>query len=272
MLKREDVKVFMLCHKAVDYGFIDDEVVTPLECGAAVCDNDVCETKDNTGDNISDWNEFFTEDTGIYWIWKNVHAKYKGQTQYRRILSGVSNLDYDKIFSEYKAIIAKPMNLAELYYIPELTLEKQYLIAHDIEDLLIMEEIIKEKFPEYAESYDKYVKNGTEILYSNGFVMPEEEYNKYCEQLFEILDEWLYRNNIYTVEDVKRRVYEHIMFGKISNATMDNWHRMDIDYCVKYQSRIGGSLAERFFTMYAFHNFGDKIYFVDYDKPEGNKL
>lgn len=277
-MKREDVKVFQLCHKQVEYGFIDDDVVTPLEVGADICDNNVCVTKDNTGDNISALNEFYTEDTGLYWIWKNVNCRYKGQMQYRRRLAGISGLDFDDIFEEQgmRAIVAYPMDLAWLYYMPELTLETQYLIAHNIKDLYLMEEIIKEWWPDYAEDYDRYIKHGKNILYSNGFVMRQSDYDHYCAMLFSMLYEWLWRKGFLNerdmIEQVKKYVRDSILAGDISNATMDVFHRSDMDYCIKYQSRIGGSLAERFFTLYAYHNFKDRIYFVDYDKPEGNKL
>ena len=271
MEKRDDVKVFMLCHREVEYGFIDNSVVTPLECGAAICDNNVCELKDNTGDNISEYNHFFTEDTGIYWIWANVHSKYKGQMQYRRRFLGLEDLDFDKIFSEHDAILGTPMDLSVLYWIPGLTLESQYRIAHNINDLVVMEQIVKELYPEYSEDYDKYIKNGSLIYYSNGFILKQEDYDKYCEMLFTVLDEWLYRMGIHNLQDLHKYVYDSTMSGAISNATMDYFHRTDIDYVLKYQSRIGGSLAERLFTLYAFHNFKNPLH-LDYDKPEGNIL
>ena len=233
-MKREDVKVFQLCHKQVEYGFIDDDVVTPLEVGADICDNNVCETKDNTGDNISRLNEFYTEDTGLYWIWKNVHCKYKGQMQYRRRLAGISDLDFDDIFEEqgYRAIIAYPMDLAWLYYMPELTLETQYLIAHNVNDLYLMEEIVKDFWPDYAEDYDRYIKHGKEILYSNGFVMRQQDYDDYCQKLFTMLYEWLSRKGLTDGDiatNVKGYVRDCILRGEISNATMDVFHRGDMD-------------------------------------------
>lgn len=271
MEKREDAKIFMLCHKPTPYGLIDNELITPLECGADVEDNNACETKDNTGKNISKWNQFYTEDTGIYWIWKNVHCKYKGQMQYRRRLEGLENLDFEQTFAEYDAIIAQPMDLESLYYMPGLTLEKQYALAHQKRDLDAVEEIILESHADYYPDYLKYVRNGKNILYSNGFVLKEEDYDKYCEFLFGILVKWLDKKGIHTIESLHAYVYDSIMTGHISNATMDPYHRADLDYAIKYQSRIGGSLAERIFTLYAYHNFKN-ILFLEYDKPEGNKL
>lgn len=271
MKKNKNIKIFMLCHKPTEYGFIDNEIITPLECGADVEDNNACEIKDNTGDNISKWNQFYTEDTGIYWIWKNVSCKYKGQMQYRRRLQGIENIDFNEVFSKYDAIIAEPMDLAELYFMPDLTLETQYLLAHQKRDLDVVENIIKLDYFEYYLDYIKFIKNGNLILYSNGFILKENDYNKYCEFMFGILKKWLSIMNIHDVDALHKYVYDSVMTGNISNATMSPVMRADMEYVIKYQSRIGGSLAERIFTLYAYHNFKN-ILFLPYEKPEGNKL
>ena len=40
-MKRTDVQLFMLCNRNVPY-LIDNDTVTPLQCGADVVDNNVC--------------------------------------------------------------------------------------------------------------------------------------------------------------------------------------------------------------------------------------
>ena len=274
MGKSTEVQIFMLCHTPVEYGLVDNKFVTPLECGAAIKDENVCSLKDNTGDNISALNQFYTEDTGIYWIWKNVNdCKYKGQIQYRRrfkILEDES-LDFNDIFQEHDAIIAEPMNIADLYSLPFLTLETQYGMAHNIDDIKLMERIIKRDFPHYSEAYDDYIKNGKEILYSNGFILKKEDYNQYCSELFYILEKWLNETNIHSIDKLHEYVYNAIMNGTISNETMDSYHRRDLNYACKYQMRIGGSLAERFFTLFANYHFQTPLY-LPYFKPEGNYL
>lgn len=44
----------------------------PIEVGAHNRENFIYQLRDNTGDNISDENEYYGELTGIYWLWKNV--------------------------------------------------------------------------------------------------------------------------------------------------------------------------------------------------------
>lgn len=44
---------------------------SPLEVGAENRNNFLYKLKDNSGDNISNQNEYFGELTGLYWVWKN---------------------------------------------------------------------------------------------------------------------------------------------------------------------------------------------------------
>ena len=268
-MKRQDVQIFMLCNRSVPY-LIDNEIITPLQCGTTVEDNNVCQLKDNVGDNISYLNEFYLENTGVYWIWKNVkNAKYKGQTQYRRQFKNLEFYDFDKIFSKYDIIVAEPLNLPKLFNHDECTLDFHYKVAHNERDLLILEDIIKTKLPEYAEDYDKYIKNGYEILYSCGFIMPSNHYDTYCETLFDIIEEYRRRVGLNTIDDVREYVLKCYDNDEYPNWTLNDG--VTFDWIIKYQMRIGGSLAERFFTLYVFHNFKN-IFYLPYDVKENIKI
>ena len=137
--KSKDIQIFTLCYQKKNYHFLNDGVITPLQVGAINGFN-VCDLKDNTGDNISHQNYFYIENTGLYWIWKNVKdAKYKGQMQYRRPLEGVNDtMDFEDIFSKYKVITCKPFNHPEHskpteeqpIFIPANTVEEGYAFSN----------------------------------------------------------------------------------------------------------------------------------------------
>ena len=203
MEKRKDVKIFMLCDHRVDF-LVDDEVITPLECGADVKDNDVCKVKDNTGDNISAYNEFYLENTGVYWIWKNVKgAKYKGQTQYRRQFRGLSYLDFDKVFSNYDVIVADPLDLPKTFKHPTCTVEFHYKVAHNIRDLNILKEIIEE----WQRNNPSGSKN--QCIRETGISKPT------------VYKWWFDKERVikrFKSDDVKKEYPEHYVLEKSSNA------------------------------------------------------
>lgn len=269
--KDKDVQLFMLCYDKENYPFVDNKVMTPLQCGAAR-GKDVCPLKDNTGENISVGNFFYVENTGTFWIWKNVKdAKYKGQTQYRRRLKGVDEtMDYDKIFSEYDIICAKPYNFPANHsaFIPSDTVEGGYEYSHCLDDLKLLETIIKDVHPDYAEDYDKYIKNGENLYYSNGFVLPSEEYDKYCAFLFDLLNRWLLAAGIKTYEDAIVHVARNIGAGKYIRYPMEGQDPMKLTWgSINWQLHIGGFLSERILTLYINHNF-KKRFEVEYEKME----
>lgn len=273
--KNDDVKIYSLCYSKKDYNFLDNKVVTPLQVGASNGTN-VCYLKDNTGDNISNKNYFYIENTGTYWIWKNVKdCKYKGQMQYRRPLEGVDdNMNFDEIFSKYKVITCKPLNHPEMskptkeqpMFIPANTVEEGYAFSNCIDDLYIIEMIIDIYYPEYKESYDKYIKNGPNLYYSNGFIMKTEDYDRYCEFLFKCLEKYQELVDVSTPDKLRERVIYNMKVGKYPK------HK-DIQTrtkgAIKWQMSIGGFLSERIWTLWLLHNFNkDEIMELPYIKME----
>lgn len=274
--KRKDIQIFSLCYERKNFKFLDDKVITPLQVGASNGTN-VCNLKDNTGDNISEKNYFYIESTGTYWIWKNVKdANYKGQMQYRRPLEGIDeNTNFDEIFSKYDVITCKPFNYPENskptkeqpMCIPANTVEEGYRFSNCIDDLYILELAIKHYHPEYAEDYDKYIKNSENLYYSNGFIMKSNDFDKYSEFLFDCLGHYLEMSKINSLEDLIDHVKYNIETGKYIRYEKEKVN----EGAIKWQTEIGGFLSERIWTLWLQHNFThDKIYELPYIKMEEN--
>ena len=88
------IKIFALTHKKFEVP--QDKMYQPLQVGREEKE-DLGYLCDNTGDNISAENCYYSELTGLYWIWKNVHTyKYVGTCHYRRYLLN----EQEKIFTE----------------------------------------------------------------------------------------------------------------------------------------------------------------------------
>ena len=279
MEKRKDVQIFSLCYSKKDWEFINDSVVTPLQCGASN-GTDVCELKDNTLDNISAGNFFYVENTGTYWIWKNVKdAEYKGQMQYRRPLSGITEeTDFKQMFTDYDVITCKPFNHPEnsrpteenQSFIPANTVEEGYAYSNCGDDIRSLEYVIKKIYPEYSEDYDKYIKKGENLYYSNGFIMKAEDYDKYCDFLFNCLNGWLQVNGIQNQFDLWVHVARDLGAGKY--VRFQNPYSVPTQ-TVLWETRIGGFLSERIWTLWLQHNFKkDRICELEYIKMEPDKM
>ena len=274
--KNDDVKIYSLCYEKKNFDFLDDAVITPLQVGAANGTN-VCVTKDNTGDNISKGNYYYIENTGTYWIWKNVNAKYKGQMQYRRPLSGVSDeMKFDEVFSKYDVITCEPFHhpshktptKEEPMVIDADTVEQGYAFSHCIDDLIILEMVISMYYPEYLDSYYKYIKHGPNLYYSNGFIMKSEDFDRYSEFLFNCLNGYLRLADIKSEKELMDHVKYNIEVGKYPRFTDT---KNVPSQAIKWQCSIGGFLSERLWTLWLQHNFSDeKILKLPYIKMEEN--
>lgn len=275
-VKNEEVKIYSLCYEKKKFDFLDDAVITPLQVGAANGTN-VCALKDNTGDNVSGGNYFYIENTGTYWIWKNVKSKYKGQMQYRRPLSGVTDeMNFEEVFEKYDVITCEPFHhpshkvptADEPMIISADTVEQGYAFSNCLDDLLILEMAIKMYYPEYAEDYDKYIKNGPNLYYSNGFIMRSEDFDRYSEFLFNCLNGYLYLADIKSQKELVEHVKYNIETGKYQRYP-------DVKnvppQAIQWQCSIGGFLSERLWTLWLQHNFNDdKILKLPYIKMEDN--
>lgn len=228
-----DTQIFVLCYKNVDYTIPKNSLYTPLQCGAEIFKEDVCEAKDNIGDSISERNPYYAEVTGTYWIWKNAAWKYRyiGQCQYRRQMLFGETEDFNTLFGKYDAILGGRIDFDSSVY-------EQYKRWHNIDDLDAIGRIISELFPQYADDYERYILNGN-VLYSHaGFVMKSEDFHKYCEFLFTLIHAHEKMFNINGIGDIER----HIAVSPKGNGN-------------KKQRFVYGFLAERILTLFAFHNF-----------------
>ena len=112
------IKIFALTHKKFEVP--QDKMYQPLQVGREEKE-DLGYLCDNTGDNISAENCYYSELTGMYWVWKNSHAKVVGTCHYRRYLLN----EQGKLFTEaqilsllrqYDVITTKELQLNFSYY------------------------------------------------------------------------------------------------------------------------------------------------------------
>jgi len=238
------VSIMVATHK--DYEFPQDSGYLPVQVGRATSDKSLSFLGDDTGNNISHLNKNFCELTGLYWLWKNRKANTYGLVHYRRYFRSNSNsvkvagknvcssTELATFLNENQIVLSKPRN----YWIE--SIRKHYKNAHHINDLDILEDIIRTHYPEYLPAFDKVMNRRTVSLY-NMFVMNSEPFNNYCEWLFTVLF------------DAQKRI-QYLEYGP-------------------YQGRVFGFLAERLLNVWVEHNIpADQIKFLPVVNLEGENL
>ena len=256
-MKRTDAQIFIMAHKPVDYDIPDNVLYTPVQVGSnprflKVRDND-------REDSISEFNPFYAEGTGIYYVWKHFHpTKYKGVCQYRRRLEFDEGTDFDEIFRDYDMVVATPI------YLPG-NVRGQFEKWHCKEDLDRVENIVKTFYPDYSEDWDRWINNGQFLFYSNGFIMRSEHYDQYAEWLFSVLGKFREGEQWDTAEQLYEEIERDIESGKRPN---DNG-KGSTEGAVKYQAQKAGFLGERLLTLWILHNIPlNRIMLKDYRKYE----
>ncbi len=210
-----DLKILVASHKP--YWIPNDDIYLPIQVGSAGKSTIENFQRDDSGENISDRNSNYSELTGLFWAWKNLNCEYLGLCHYRRYFgfkkysrdpeklkqSIFKRDDFERILQNYDVILPKARN----YYIE--TVRSQYIHAHSERDLLQVENILREKFPEYLSAFENVMSRRRVHLW-NMFVMKKSLADEYCRWLFDILFEyetWMDQRGLI---DEKFRLYGYI--------------------------------------------------------------
>ena len=175
----------------------------------------------------------------MYHVWKNVKtAEYVGfchSNLYFGFLDDVP--DMEKAFEEVDAIVTNPIDFAKPVF-------QQYAESHNVKDLELVGEIIKEKFPDYESAYT-YTMENSKFIPNNVFIMKKTDFNEFCEFAFGVLDEFL--------KKIGTNIEKHIQ-ENLDNYTTTN-------KSVIYQSKIGGFLGERLLNVFINKKFKNVRYY-----------
>ena len=261
MLDKETIQILICCHKPSVLP--ESDAFLPIHVGAALSSVSLDMQRDDAlkelpCDNISNKNKNFCELTAIYWALKNIEVlypqiKYIGLNHYRRYFSFTEK-------DNRKNHIAKNVKEISNYKIDKALLEKylengfvivpkkarikksvaeHYEHAHNSEDLRELHLIIKEKFPEYIDSFNEVFQRQNYFYDCNMFVMDFQEFKKYASWLFSVL------------------------FALEEKINISNYN--------DYQKRIFGFLSERLFTVWIKHHnckLKELNYFVYTENPK----
>lgn len=215
------IRILVAAHKP--YWMPSEKIYVPVQVGAAGKKrvNDQWK-RDDEGNHISEKNASFCELTGLYWGWKNLDADIYGLCHYRRYFGNRKFwdkkrerlLDADSIrsiLSVRDAILPYKRH----YWIE--TRESQYVHAHHREDLIVTENVLREKYPSFVTEWEHMLKTRSGHI-CNMFIMRRDSFMEYCEWLFDILFEVEKRLDISGYSEKDRRV-----FGYLGERLLDVW-------------------------------------------------
>lgn len=207
------IQIFAMTHKA--FTPPPDPVYVPLQVGRA-SHEPLGYTGDDTGDHISDLNAYFSELTGVYWLWKNNHdTDIIGICHYRRYLISedgrlYTNADIERLLAQYDIIVTKKLELRMSYY-------DGFASTHDEKDLAETERVVAKKYPEYAALFHDMVHK-KETYFANMMICTKQLYDEYCTWLFDILFEVRTRIDTSGYDNYRKRVY-----GFLSEFLLTVW-------------------------------------------------
>lgn len=221
--------IIVATHKKFDTSLLLENYY-PIQVGCHFSELDLGFLKDNDGENISHRNKNYCELTSLYYAWVNHldNYNYLGLVHYRRLFVKdsilakincskqiVNNDDIERILNDFDVILPKK----RLY--PLSTVKQHYIQSHYERDLLLLQEVINNHYPDYIHSFDS-VMNSKAIHLYNMFVMKSDLVNDYCNWLFDVL---------FKLEDM-----------------------VDISNYDSYQARIFGFLSERLLNVWVNKN------------------
>ena len=234
-----NAKILIACHKACDVPL--DEIYLPLQVGAYGKES-IGFRRDDEGDNMSAFNPYYCELTGLYWAWKNLSCDYLGLVHYRRYFtvhdkkyridhgplnSALSRPELNELLIHHKVLVPEKRH----YYIE--TIWSHYSHTFSEEQLIETRKSLKAVSPEYLESFDVFMK-GTSGYMFNMFIMPKDLADQYCAWLFPVLHELAGRVDISGMDDFQKRY-----IGRISERLFNVWLIQQVKTGVIKEEEIG---------------------------------
>ena len=214
------------------YRMPDDVAYLPLRVGAALRPEGVPGmeefARDDEGDSISERNPWYSELTGLWWVWKNVDAEYKGLVHYRRHFASPDSTRkrsrdrFGRIATGEDVISALRMSEAPVLlprrrnYIIE-SVGDHYQSTMPSEQMDVAREVLADLEPVYLPAFNRVLAGKTVHLF-NMMVMRADVFDGYCSWLFPVLDEVCRRLDPASYDAFNARYP-----GRVSERMLDAW-------------------------------------------------
>lgn len=243
-----------MTHKFVS---LDKTGICPIQVGNAA--DSFCELRDNSADNIAQYNHVLSELTAHYWVWKNHDTDVVGFCHYRRFLLPENLIDWLNEYAQKPYANLPPggvgnyasgyvINASELLeklktinYIdllssalestdvllpapnklPEGSFLKQYGNAHTLEPFFTMLAVIARKDNNLAKKAHRFFTTHPHAYWNNLYITRRECFEEFCEFQFEVLRPMLAQQR--TFNDPYQQRYGAFLSERLFNFWL--WHR-----------------------------------------------
>ncbi|WP_158588752.1 DUF4422 domain-containing protein [Butyrivibrio sp. X503] len=181
----ENSVIIMIAKSHMDYSNMEldnPDIYIPIQAGSALTDKDICDLKDNQGENISDRNYNYCECSVLYWAWKNGFAKeyqYLGLRHYRR--------KFEISVEQLRHLSSNGIDIVHLdpMYHEDIRARFSFHTKND-KDWDVMKQAIHTVFPEYDEAMRIY-ENQHFVIGYNMSILRRDIFDDYCNFLFGVL-------------------------------------------------------------------------------------
>lgn len=126
-----------VCYFYEEKEYLSNDALIPIQVGYNETHIEMGIQKDCEGDNRGSKHPFYSELSGLYWIWKNVDAEYKGLFHHRRALTLKKESLASKIYSSYRlfrCMIANVIHSKDYFSLHQISLDTNnyYLCICDL--------------------------------------------------------------------------------------------------------------------------------------------
>ena len=244
----KDAKIYVLHYQKGNLLYLPP-LYSYLMAGNALLTEQTEILGDDSSKNISTKNRYYSELTGIYWIWKNTQNDVTGACHYRRFFTihqepmlyrikrwlyypiGIYKIHYGLIYTsnvklfKNKILTAPEMdNLLEDYdaILPvsrklRHTVEVHYARRHNANDLVLLRKIITENHPAFIPAFDDILQS--KRLYANNmFILRKEHFEEFMAWWFELLFEFERQIDLQTKTGYQQRI-----LGFIAERLLNVW-------------------------------------------------
>ena len=224
---KAEMKIYAMTHKKCQMPL--DSLYVPMQVGRAI-HKPLGYMGDDTGENISAQNPFYSELTGMYWLWKNDQTDdYIGMCHYRRFLIDengklLKEEQIRQILENYDLITTKQIQLNCTYY-------DGFAVDHNQRDMDIVAEIIRQTEPRYYDTFLRTVHD-TRTYFGNMLITSKKHFDNYAAWLFGIFDKAEQQIDMNGYDGYQKRLY-----GFISEILLLVW--LKVNKLKVYECKVG---------------------------------